>query len=179
MSNVGKWAPWYSTMTADAAPELYGQDAGRVFTLAADYLAGLAVEDWGCGFATFRRYHRGPYVGVDGTAGFCDVVDDLVTRKTKTPGLLMRAVLEHNDDWRKLLTNAVRSATQRIVIATFIPDPGAEPVHVGFTPALGVPDIAIPHSAIDKALKGWTVDKATLATATAFGTETIWRAARG
>ena len=56
-------------MTADDAGQMYGQDAGVVFRLAADFLDGLAVEDWGCGFATFRSFHRGPYTGVDGTPG--------------------------------------------------------------------------------------------------------------
>lgn len=178
MSNVGRWAPWYSTMTAADAGQMYGRDAARVFTVAAGFLDGLPTEDWGCGFASYRDFHRGPYLGVDGTPGFCDVVDDLVTRKTTTPGLLMRAVLEHNDDWRALLANAVRSATQRLVIATFIPDPGPEPVQVGYTPALGVPDIAIPHAAIRKALKSWTVETVEVDTATAYGAETVWLARR-
>lgn len=178
MSNVGKWAPWYSTMTLADAGQMYGTDAGKVFRIAADHLDGLAVEDWGCGFASYRDFHRGEYLGVDGTAGFCDVVDDLVTRKTETPGLLMRAVLEHNDDWRKVLANAVRSATQRLVIATFIPDPGDEPVQVGYTPELDVPDIAIPHAAIDKALKSWTVERIDVPTATAYRAESLWLARR-
>ena len=61
MSNVGRWAPWYSTMTPADAAAMYGQDSGKVFALAADFLDGLAVEDWGCGFATFRSFHRGPF----------------------------------------------------------------------------------------------------------------------
>lgn len=178
MSNVGKWAPWYSTLSTASAGDLYGRDAARVFTIAADFLDGLPTEDWGCGFASYRAFHRGDYLGVDGTPGFCDVVDDLVTRKTRTPGLLMRAVLEHNDEWRKLLANAVRSATERLVIATFIPDPGPEPVQVGFTPELGVPDIAIPHAAIDRALARWDVEVAEVETATAYGSETVWLARR-
>lgn len=178
MSNVGRWAPWYSTMTPADAAAMYGQDAGKVFALAADFLDGLAVEDWGCGFATFRSFHRGPYTGVDGTEGFCDVVDDLATRRSRTPGLLMRAVLEHNEDWPAVLRNAVASAQERLVIATFIPDPGLEPVHVGFTPELGVPDIAIPHAAIGKALRRWTVEKVTVPTATAYAEETVWLASR-
>lgn len=178
MSNVGRWAPWYSTLTSAAAPALYGQDAARVFTIAADFLDGLATEDWGCGFASYRAFHRGPYLGVDGTPGWCDVVDDLVTRATSTPGLLMRAVLEHNDEWRALLANAVRSAAERLVVVTFIPDPGRDPVQVGFTPELGVPDIAIPHAAIQRALKGWTVETVEVDTATAYGGETVWLASR-
>lgn len=170
MSNVGKWAPWY-----DRGERIsYGDTA--TYGMAAEWLSGLSVEDWGCGCAAFRAYHDAGYWGVDGSAGWCDEVDDLTTRRSVTPGLLLRHVLEHNPDWRKVLRNAVASAKQRLVIVTFIPD--GDGSQVGWTDELGVPDIAVPHSAIDKALKGWTVDKATLSTATAFGTETIWRAAR-
>lgn len=169
-SNVGKWAPWYDR----GQPVSYGDT--ETYAMAADWLRGLAVEDWGCGCVRFRDLHDGPYLGVDGTAGWCDVVDDLVTRTSVTPGLLLRHVLEHNPDWRRVLRNAVASAKQRIVIVTFIPD--GDGSQVGWTDELGVPDIAIPHTAIDRALRGWTVRKDTLTTATAFGTETIWRAAR-
>jgi len=178
VSNVGRWAPWYSTMTPADAAAMYGQDSGKVFALAADFLDGLAVEDWGCGFATYRDFHRGPYHGVDGTPGFCDVVDDLATRRSDTPGLLMRAVLEHNEDWSAVLANAVASARERLVLATFIPDPGKDPVRVGFTEQLGVPDIAIPHAAIRKALRRWTVETVEVDSATAYGPETVWLARR-
>jgi len=170
VSNVGRWTPWYAGATEQTA---YADTA--TYAMAAEFLDGLAVEDWGCGLGWFARYHRGPYLGVDGTASpWCDEVDDLVTRRSDTPGLLLRHVLEHNVDWRAVLGNAVASATKRLVIVTFIPSGDGE--QVGFTPELGVPDIAVPHAAIDEALAGHRVDRCTLATATYYGTETIWRA---
>lgn len=170
MSNLGKWAPWYGAGTVVS----YGDTV--TYGMAAEFLSGLAVEDWGCGCAAFKSRHDGPYTGVDGTPGWADVIADLETYTSSTPGLLLRHVLEHNTGWRKVLRNAVKSATERLVIVTFIPD--GDGSQVGWTDELGVPDIAVPHAAIGRALKGWTVQRDTLATPTAFGTETIWRARR-
>ena len=170
MSNVGKWAPWYDR----GAVVSYGDTAS--YAIAAEWLSGLAVEDWGCGCAEFRKHHDAEYWGVDGTAGWADEVDDLATRRSVTPAVMLRHVLEHNSDWRKVLRNAVASAKQRIVIVTFIPD--GDGSQVGWTDELGVPDIAVPHDAVDKALRGWTFDRTTIESATAYGMETIWRAAR-
>lgn len=197
MSNVGKWAPWYE----GARWQLPYADT-VTYGMAADFLAGLPVEDWGCGYAFFKRLHLGPYVGVDGTANqFVDVVDDLETRVSETPGLLLRHVLEHNPRWPLVLQNAIRSASRRLVIVTFTPD-SEDGARIGWTDELGVPDIAIPHRAVDYALaggdvtrwpdlpsgwesdpwrheaSGWDVETVTLQTPTAYGVETIWRASR-
>ena len=170
VSNLGRWAPWYERGT----PVSYGDTV--TYRLAAEWLSGLAVEDWGCGCARFRDLHDGPYLGVDGTPGWCDVVDDLATRRSSTPGLLLRHVLEHDRDWPVILANAVASATERIVVVTFAPDGTGE--QVGWCEELGVPDIAIPHVAVDAALTGWHVDTWTGPTATAYGAETAWLARR-
>lgn len=172
MSNLGKWAPWYDA----GEPVDYGQSES--YRIAADFLDGMSVEDWGCGCAAFKAYHRGPYLGVDGTASkWCDVVDDLATRETSTPGLLLRHVLEHNVGWREVLDNACRSATERLVIVSFIPDGKGE--QVGYTAELDVPDIAVPHDVVDEALTymGWTFERRTIdSPRTAFRTETLWLA---
>lgn len=170
MSNLGKWAPWYDRGVVVS----YGETP--TYAMAAEWLRGLPVEDWGCGCAAFRAHHDGPYVGVDGTPGWCDVVDDLSARRSSTPGLMLRHVLEHNADWPAVLANAVASARQRLVIVTFVPSGAGE--QVGWTDELGVPDIAVPHDAVDAALAGWEFTRETLATATAFGTETVWLARR-
>lgn len=175
MTNLGRWAPWYERMTPADAARMYS--ATETYDLAADFLDGLAVEDWGCGFATYRDHHRGPYLGVDGTPGWCDVVDDLATRVSSTPAVMMRHVLEHNTEWLVVLGNAVASARQRIVIVVFTPDGMGE--QIGWTDELGVPDLAIPHSAVDAALADWSeVDKRVLVTRTAYGQETVWMAVR-
>ena len=175
-SNVGRWTPWYSKEAADSSPLRYGDDT--VFLMAAKFLSGLAVEDWGCGFARYKQFHLGAYVGIDGTAGFCDVVADLREYRSDTPAVLMRAVLEHDTEWRLILANALSSAKKRIVVAVFTPDGEGE--QIGWTEELGVPDLAIPHGWIDQTFQatGWKFDRATVATDTFYGSETVWRGRR-
>lgn len=51
MSNLDRWAPWY-----DGATEQLPYSGDEVaYLAAADWLEGLAVEDWGCGYATILR----------------------------------------------------------------------------------------------------------------------------
>lgn len=172
MSNLGKWAPWYDT----GEPVDYGQSES--YRIAADFLDGMSVEDWGCGCAAFKAYHRGPYLGVDGTASkWADVVDDLATRETSTPGLLLRHVLEHNVGWRDVLVAACFCASERLVIVSFIPDGKGE--QVGYTAELDVPDIAVPYDEVEATLArfGWTWERRTIESPrTAFRTETLWLA---
>lgn len=177
MSNLNKWAPWYAAGAADDSATRYTDSV--TYEMAADWLEGLDVEDWGAGYAWYRRYHRGgTYVAIDGTPGFCDVVADLTTYRSTTDGLMMRHVLEHDWGWRDILRNAIASCVKRMVLVTFIPNPGREEQQVGFTDELGVPDIAIPHHVIRAAFRGWRVDKTYVDTMTAFGGETVWRAER-
>src|SRR5271166_500073 len=115
---LGRWDPWYATGQRLAA--CYGPlDTYRI---AEDWLRGLSIEDWGCGYAQFKDVHEGPYRGVDGTKGWADVVADLRVHTTRCEGLLLRHVLEHNPDWRVLLANAVQSFTKRMVLVVFTPD---------------------------------------------------------
>ena len=76
----------------------------------------LEVEDWGCSKAYSKRYCRGQYRGIDGTPGAADEVAELNSYRSSTPGLFMRHVLEHNEDWRLILQNALDSFTQRMVL---------------------------------------------------------------
>jgi hypothetical protein len=79
------------------------------------------VEDWGCGPAYAKNFRTGSYRGIDGTDGFCDVVADLTHYTSFTPGLFMRHVLEHNEEWEKVLTNALKSFTERMALIFFLP----------------------------------------------------------
>ena len=175
MSNVGKWAQWYDGKTE---PIPYGDTP--TYQIAAMFLSGIAVEDWGCGYAWFKGVHNGPYWGVDGTrTPFCDEHDDLAKRRSQTPSVLLRHVLEHNAEWRDILANALASAEQRIVIIVFTPDGKGEPC--GYTEGLDIYDYAIPHVAIDDALRdaGFTIsERMVLHTPTQYGIETVWLAQR-
>lgn len=79
------------------------------------------VEDWGCGPAYSKRYRKGTYLGLDGTAGFCDRVVDLRTYRSSVPGIFMRHVLEHNHDWKQIIEGALASFTERMSLIFFTP----------------------------------------------------------
>ena len=83
---------------------------------------GGTVEDWGCGCAAFKEYLKNcGYVGLDGSqndyADRCDV--DLREYTSKADCILLRDVLDHNEDWRKVLGNALSSFQKRMVIVLF------------------------------------------------------------
>lgn len=172
MSNVGKWKPWYDKETPANSPKRYGDDI--VFEMAAAFLDGLEVEDWGCGFGRYKDFHNGPYTGIDGTEGFCDRVEDLCEYRSSTPAIMMRAVMEHDFNWNRILHNALSSAQKRIVIAVFTPNGIGE--EIGWTEEIGVPDLALPYYAIDEAFveHGFIYGRKTVETATAYGQETVW-----
>lgn len=96
----------------------YGLDES--YRLGMDFLAGCKeVEDWGCSSAYAKRFCKTSYIGVDGTPGQADVVVDLSTYQSNPEGIFMRHVLEHNDSWRDLLANALKSFTKRMTLVTF------------------------------------------------------------
>lgn len=131
---LGLWSHAYK----ERQPERYGSDES--YLLAEKFLCGLAVEDWGCGEGRFADFHVGPYLGVDGSAGPAHIKDDLRDRLEFSEGILLRHVLEHNKDWRKVIENALKSATKMLVIVLFTPL--QEKTHeIAWNPGVGVPDI--------------------------------------
>jgi hypothetical protein len=174
MSNVGKWSKRYSGNTKQIP---YGNTV--TYAMAAEFLDGMTVEDWGCGYAWFKTLHNGEYIGVDGTqTQWSDVVDDLSTRKSSVQGIMMRHVLEHNSEWEKILSNVLDSAQERIALIVFTPNGKGE--EIGYTEALDIYDYAINHATITKMIKdaGWTAKKSTNKTETQYGVETVWLAER-
>lgn len=175
---VGRWDPWYQS--GERLAHCYGPS--HTYEIARDWLEGLAVEDWGCGYARFRDLHRGGYLGVDGSGPWADVIGDLRAKPTRAPrpGLLLRHVLEHNPDWEAILGHAIAHFTRRMVLVAFTPDSAtlaARPV--GRVAELGVVDLALPHRVIDAAFAGCRVlDRSHVATATGYSGETVWRAER-
>ncbi len=133
---LGLWSKTYEQMI----PHRYGGDDSYVF--AEKYLKGLDVEDWGCGEGRFKDFHTGVYIGVDGSMANhrCHIVADLRKRRLYSPGILLRHVLEHNEEWQKVLRNAVRCATNTLVIVLFTPL--QEKTHqIGWSDEIKVPDI--------------------------------------
>ena len=151
MSNLGKWSPWYSQ---PGPPQPYG--GTTTYTVAEQWLAGLDTEDWGCGYGWFKTVHRGGYLGVDGTPGHADVVADLVTYRSETPGLLIRHVLDHEPRWQDVLANAVASCTDTLVLVLFVPPRDDDTVmQVGWDTTIGVPDLALPHATLADVFDHW------------------------
>lgn len=176
---VGVWRPWYDE--GRGAVRVYGPV--DTYEAAEDWLSGLRVEDWGCGFAEFRKHHRGEYVGIDGTPGWADFVDDLVGwpsvhgRLKPAEGILLRHVLEHNPEWRHILSNAVGAFTRRLVVVVFTPDSGIahKDTRVGEVPELGVTDLALSHQEIESYFGDCRiVRKRHFPTDTGYSGETVW-----
>lgn len=173
MSNLGKWDQWYAGLDINE-PEAYGDIT--TYEIAAEYLDGLDIEDWGCGKGYFRIVHRGGYVGIDGSqTPFADKIVDLCSFRTVTEGILLRHVLEHNDGWQDILVNALTSATRRICLILFTPM--ADKTHEIARPAdIGVPDIAFSHDDLAALLMehDWWATWRDLHTNTQYGTERVY-----
>lgn len=111
----------------DGHPFAYGSEVS--YRIGALLLRDCStIDDWGCGAQWFREEMRGinqtcQVIGIDGSAGSCDVIADLATYSpTEQPdGLFMRHVLEHNRNWRGILKNALQSFRRRMVLVLFTP----------------------------------------------------------
>lgn len=119
---VGAWDAHYATMTT---PVEYGQESyDRVALFMGDV---DQVEDWGCGGGALHSRLRADqwYIGVDGSATpYADHVTDLRRYTSNAEGIVLRHVLEHNDDWQLVLDNAVASARRKLAIVLFTPEAG-------------------------------------------------------
>lgn len=170
MSSSGKW-----DYTQSHHPAAYGDDT--TYRMGGDFLRGLAVEDWGCGLGWFRKFHEGPYLGIDGSkSDVSDVVGDLTGRISPTEGLFMRHVLEHNRNWGVILKNAVRSFQKRMVVVVFTPfeDKDRE-LTPGWFP---IPDIALSRWEFTKiiwdASETYSIAPRQVQSQTRYGFETIF-----
>jgi hypothetical protein len=118
VSNLGLWEETF----ADVEEPAPFADT-PTYALGAQWLDGLDIEDWGCGMGWMRTLVPPErYRGIDGSRSkFADEVVDLTEYRSRTPGLFMRHVLEHNAQWQKVLDNAVASFTERMFLVLFIP----------------------------------------------------------
>lgn len=152
MSNTGRWQHWYGD--GSAPPRPYGDQT--TYRIAEQWLGGLDTEDWGCGYGWFKQHHTGGYTGVDGTPGYADVVQDLTERRSETPGLLLRHVLDHEPRWLDVLTRAAQSCTHTLVVILFVPPTTDDTtMQVGWNAQLGVPDLALPHDTVADICRQW------------------------
>jgi hypothetical protein len=164
--NLGKWDVWYKDATQRTP---YGD--ALTYQLGAAFLAGLQIEDWGCGYGHFAEYI--PCRGVDGSCSpFADEVADLAEYRSATEGLFMRHVLEHDERWKAILDNAVASFTKRMVLVLFTP--WAEKTEVLTWTLLGVPDISFSKTDITDRFGGCTWQLEEYQTATYYGVEHVF-----
>jgi hypothetical protein len=141
MSNVGKWNRWYSGLRK-GEPQAYGDTS--TYQLGADWLKDCVfVEDWGCGKGWFSRFIPAvKYRGIDGShSPFAENIVDLVNYQSDVPGIFMRHVIEHNYEWKSLLTNALNSFSDRMVLVLFTPLV-EETKELYYNVDPGVPDMA-------------------------------------
>lgn len=175
MTMLNKWDPWYKDAVAQ---QPYGDSS--IYFHAEEWLKGLDIEDWGCGYAWFKTVHTsGRYIGVDGTdSRWCDVVADLREFQSTPDGILLRGVLEHNYDWQPILDNAVKSFRKRLCLILFTPI--AEETHIiaENVGGLGVPDISFSRRDITERLIDCHYEVETVPSSSGYGPETIFKVQR-
>jgi hypothetical protein len=124
---LGKW-------NYGASPSFpYGDEASYKKAMA--FLDGpYTIEDWGSGLAWARRFvQRGRYIGIDGSWSMhCDIIADLRVRRSQADAILMRHILEHNWEWKKILENALASFQKKFCLILFTPF-GPETKSIGTT----------------------------------------------
>jgi hypothetical protein len=174
-AQLGKWDRWYAGVTE---PEAFGDTS--TYELGAKYLARCrTVTDWGCGKGGMRLFVKPDrYRGVDGSVSpFVDEIVDLAEYTEQSEGIFMRHVLEHDYRWRDILANACAAFTKRLVLVLFTP-PADETHEIAFADDPGVPDIAFCIGDLAEFFEPFKWRHETLATATQYGTETIFYVAR-
>lgn len=135
------------------------------------------IEDWGCGFGYAKRFCKTQYRGIDGSKGpLTDQVADLREYKSEADGIMLRHVLEHNHDWKKVLENAVASFKKKLVIILFTP-------LVANTKQIAnnggnIPDISFRKEDILGFLKGLQIKEEVLRTKTQYGIEFVFYVSR-
>ena len=122
------------------SPPRYGDD-DESYRRAIAFLDGPGIlEDWGCGCAYAKQFVRqAKYLGIDGSLGYCDFQRDLLAYRSIADYILLRHVLEHNEEWKTILRNALSSASKRLCLVIFTPF--QTETHVIGWNGNGVPDI--------------------------------------
>ena len=172
-SMLGRWGRWYRGVKK---PRPYGDTT--TYKLAADWLKDCeTIQDWGSGLGWFRRFvPESKYTAIDGTKNpFVDKVADLCEYHSSVGGIMMRHVLEHNYDWRKILTNAMGSFSKKFCLIIFTPfsDETHEIAH-NRKHNVDVPDIAFRKEDIEEYFKGLKWRTESLKTRTGYGVEHIY-----
>lgn len=148
------------------------------YEIGAKFIDGLPTEDWGSGYGWFMKVHDGQYTPINNVPvmDIPEVIADLHSYTSTTPAIFLRAVLEHTHGWRKILNNAICSATEKIVLVVTTPDGDDEVLK--YIATTEIPDIALPWKEIDNMFLsgGWNFKRNVLKTSSHNGVEAIWLA---
>lgn len=158
-------------------PESYGDNTTYVF--GAEFLSDCeSVEDWGCGRGWARQFFSDvSYVGVDmGVDGqvtdnpFADKLVDLTQYTSDVDGILLRHVLEHNYEWRKILANALASAKKKVYVVTYTEFHDEQETLWEYK---GIPTLRLPWEEFRTLTHPWSLFRTEVESDTYFGKETI------
>jgi len=112
------WDRWYARR---ATPVAMGSMA--TYKRAAEWLdrPGCLLEDWGGGTGYARRLVQwAAYRVIDGSPSeWTDEVAELAAYRSEADCILLRHVLEHNDEWRAILDNAAASFRWRMAVVLY------------------------------------------------------------
>ena len=119
-SKMHKWDQYY--VGAPGTPSAYRYGDTETYQKGAEFLADCpTVEDWGSGAGGFKRF-RSDAKGIDGSVTpNSDAMEDLTTYTSTVDGIFLRHVLEHNEAWKLILSNAIQSARKKICVVLFTP----------------------------------------------------------
>jgi hypothetical protein len=168
---TGEWDRWNGQVVE---PSPYADT--ETYRIGADWLRDCdRVEDWGCGRGWLRTLvDADRYFGIDGSASpHADLHADLTCYLSRTSGLFMRHVLEHNYDWALILDNAVASFTERMALILFTPLVDRT-LPIAVNPDIGVPDIAFAEKDLLPHFDGTLVERLDLTTSAQYGVETVY-----
>jgi hypothetical protein len=161
---LGKW-------NYGGAPRFpYGEEAS--YQKAMDFLDGPhIIEDWGCGTAWARKFVKhGRYIGLDGSWSMhCDQVVDLRTYRSSADSILIRHILEHNFEWKKILENALASFQKKFCLIIFTPF-GPETKQIATTWET-VPDLSFRKEDLLEYLKPFSFTEESIKSDTQYGGE--------
>lgn len=154
-------------------PVTYGDDT--TYELGAAWLRGLHVADWGAGWGRFAELFDGPVTSIDGTESpKIAYVADLQTYVKGSHGIFLRHVLEHNEGWEQILTNALVSCKMRLFLAVYTPDSDtdelireyADGIHIRRLPTHRITQIMAEYGYVTT----YTVESGT-----EYGQERVWQ----
>lgn len=177
MSNVGKWDAWYENLPGESGAFRYGDTI--TYELGAKFLEGCdIVEDWGTGSGGFLRYLPRA-IGVDGSD--TDYAQkkyvDLENYTSACDGIFMRHVLEHNYNWKAIISNALQSAKERICLVLFTELVESVTVQIAHNKCYGVdvPDLCLSRTDLYDAFDrwGWSASEQKFETDTGYGIEYV------